>query len=284
MNSQFFCLLICASVVAFSVSCRRGEEAHYVDPISITVVAPVLDGAHETQMSSETKASLQNRQFESSGTSALPTESANAVQALGIARARARREALRLLAREIAAIPLNASDTTAAAIFSRDAEAARRFEDWLDTSAKIELTGNGTEGPITAKAQVSGSAFVDAWPAVAFATAGDPTAPPIPEGSDPATAAQAAAEQRALTEARRQIRERLLTLRIGGESLRSVIERDRTAEQSLNRMMGDVTVEKTEFTPEGNCEVTASFDRARALELFPNSDAALDESTDEPKK
>ncbi|MCH8332982.1 hypothetical protein IIC65_03535 [Candidatus Sumerlaeota bacterium] len=196
----------------------------------------------------------------------LPPNTGSEIQSLTLARAEARRRALRSMALKILAYRSRDAPRLLLLLGPDETWWTERLTTCLEEQSTVEYSR--IDQQVTAKAVISGSAVLDALQIDVGPTGG--------ARSSSATVARAASQSmrqralsQALTQAREQLGERLLDSRSSGRSIRSLIDRDETLRADFDRMLASIEPEGIRYYPDGSCEVTLVFNRDRLDELIP---------------
>ena len=186
----------------------------------------------------------------------LPESSRNRIQALAVARAAARRKALRDLGRQILELPTVEGPALGKSL-PAEGQWRAPLEQALERSARSEVTE--LETGIRLEAQLAGSDVLAALNPYLPA----PTRRRETPARDPALdRAREEAVVRAMGEARRLLLEQILAAAAEGGTVRDRVEADPFARRRLEALIDGLAPAEIEFTPEGLCVVTLAVRRS----------------------
>ncbi len=205
--------------------------------------------------------------FKGEGQAEPPANASGDVQRLAVARAEARRNAIRGLTTEVLASRPSDKEPALSELMKRHADWPDLLIRCIEEQSEIEYGQQVTK--IMARAKLAGTALIRAVQAGSGNVAEETE---ISAGSAPQTSLaqrREEAQKRALEDARRLLREELLKTPTRDGSLGSMIGQSPEVSGQLDRLLGLTDAHDIQFKSDGTCEVTILFDRNRALHLIP---------------
>lgn len=254
------CVAVALGLSASGCSIRtRAPTA--ASEIKVTLSVPILEMDAPDESSSRAEAAMIDfpESISAEGVGAYPTQSSGSVQRMAVARAEARRDALRKLA--VALVrhsPEEGPSLGERLADARDGEA--KLRDHLETHA--EVTYRGETDRVIAKATVAGATLGPALGLNASESAGTEQG----ESEEEIEVRREAARTLGVDMARRQILERILRIS-DGRRIGSRYRRDRAFASALDAMIESTEPDEVVYTEDGKCRVTVSFDPSRLDEL-----------------
>lgn len=208
--------------------------------------------------------------FEAEAGATHPGDAGPRAQALAMAAAAARRNALRDLARQVLdSRPEDGSDRTMRDLVAENPS----WRDRLTTAIESEATSTTfvvAAARTSARVRAEGAAIAKAMGIEAETRAvASPGA--APERPPTAEKARDVAREEALAKARAALLERLMGTRTTAGSLEELFARRAEARARLDAMIAELAPVSEDFGEDGICEIAVEFDRNRALELIEES-------------
>lgn len=264
MSLRRISLAIAMLTAASLPACERPERAGFAPaPIrvsaTVNVAAPPPDAAERVAG----LAGMAGETFRAEGRADDPADGSGAVQRRAMARAAARREALRDLAERV--FEYRGQSVETAGDFIRALPGgAEAIESWIEEAAQVSYTDRATGADASARLPGDGgharlTRLVERLPPGTNII----TRPLSPER------VRELARRRAADRARAVLFENLLDAQTREGTVRSLIARDPRVESELRAMIAALEPESYDFTPNGRCTAILLFDSARLDLLIP---------------
>lgn len=257
----FGCMIWAAGCSVFQ---REGPAPQGLIRVSALATVPDALGAAPPRRDRAPRLrGLRGETFEAEGRGIAPNGARDEVQGLALARVQARREALRSLAVRVVAFRPRADETIGQSMRAYP-EWRRRLAQTLEAEAEISYERAGDE--VIARSRIDGEIVADA-----LRSSGVP-APEASEGDDPDAEEQQMAlrettRRRALEMAHDRLYEEVLKTEMPQGPLKSVVADNSAIRQNLDEMLSKIEPEEVLFSPNGDCKVVLTFERARLLDL-----------------
>lgn len=266
-------LLIAAMPLALgSLGCRRARPTPATlpaDVVTTTGAARVQEPAPQTATPQDMGQAasrfepLRNSAFKASARAGYPVTSSGEVQRITVARAAARREALRRLTRDALNFQIGGGETLGSLVRS-DPDRAEKLNDLIESRSDIVFYE--TTGGEEAEASISGALIHETLTLDALQP---PAPPPAVVDAAERERLRESALQQAADQARDTLFARMLETPVGEGTLKNEIERNPNLDRRLREMIERLTPLESYITADGEARVTFSLDRnAAAMSLL----------------
>lgn len=263
MKSLMFVLTLWMTVTGcnrFTAASR--EEATPPDYIKVTAVG-TAEG--EAAAPVDSFAAILNGPLEARATAPQDGNIADPTQRALMARAEARRTALRMLAQTL----MRAKDGdghTLAQVVKQSPERQNALANLLDAKATVSFEDR--EQKAFAVASIDGAQVLGLLKEKGGA---GKAAAPVAASPEEQEKLKTQAQDKALDEAKKKLREQLLATNLkSGKTIGQVVADSKSAARELDALLFLVRPDEVNILEDGSCEVTIYFDRNRAIDAIEN--------------